>query len=68
MFRVLELFHLRHVECLALKQSCKIMNISLKCFVTFHSKVSTKCHMLLETAILVLFGDNSIMKIPRKKL
>lgn len=59
MFRLLELFHLRNGECLS---QTELMNICLKCFVTFHSEVPTKHHMLLEAAILVLFVDNSIME------
>lgn len=43
------------------------MHIRLKCFVTFHSEVSTKCHMLLEAAIVVLFADNSIMENTQKE-
>lgn len=44
------------------------MNICFKCSVTFHSKVSSKCHMLLEVAILVLFVDNSIMENTLKEV
>lgn len=44
------------------------MNISLKYFVTFHSKVATECHMLLVPAILVLFVDNSIMENTQKEV
>lgn len=44
------------------------MNICLKFFAIFHSKVSMKSHMLLETAILVLFVDNSIMENTQKEV
>ena len=64
---MLELFHLRKVECVALK-TAQLVNIGLKCFVTFHSKVSAKCHMLLEAAILVLSVDNSIMENTQKEV
>ena len=36
------------------------------CFVTVHAKVSTKCHTLLEAAVLVLSVDSSITENTQK--
>lgn len=44
------------------------MNICFKGFVMFHSKVSTKCHILLEAANFILFADNSIMENTQKEV
>jgi hypothetical protein len=54
-------------QCPSLRAT-QLMNICLERYATFHSNVSPKCHILLETAVLALFVDNSIMENTQKEV